>query len=258
MACHFKPVGIVILIFVFLFSGFVFANGDEFKKEEQTTGQEEIDNREVGMEILFPEPIRPARFYYNYGLGYLNMQKIENLNERTPEDLPDLGGGMLVRGWNYVFGFGDYWRGGWIKTHGSQDKAVGSGEDFRKITYEVEMSGILIEKSVYSDSLLDLALGAAAGRGIHRVKLLFTQPQTGEVNNPWQEPVSSNLNQPFYFFQPQINARFRLVGPIIGHIQGGYSFTLGRNRWYIEDEEIRDERFKSDGFHFSAGLGVRF
>jgi len=255
---HLKTVGFAVLIFVFLFSGFIQANGEEIKQEDQTIEQEQVDNYEVGMEILFQGPIRPARIYYNYGLGYLNLQKIENLNERIPEDFPSLSNGMLVRRWNSIVGFGDGWRAGWVKTHGSQNQSKGTGEEFRQITYDLEMGGVLIEKTVYIDPLVDLALGAAGGRGTHQVKLLFTQPQTGEMDNPWQDPVSSNLSQPFYFFQPQINARFRLMGPFIGHIQGGYSFTLGRNRWVIEREEISDERFRADGFHFSAGLGVRF
>ena len=258
MIYNFKAVCLVILIFVFLFPGLALANGDELKQEDQTPEQEEIDNSQVGMEILFTPPIRPAWFYYNYGLGYLNLQKVEGLNERIPGDFPPLSNGMLVRRWNFVIGLGDFWRAGWVKTHGDQTKATGTGEEFRQITYEIEMSGVLIEKSVYTDYRVDLALGAALGRGVHQVKLLFKEPQKGEIDNPWEEPVSSNLSQPFYFFQPQINARFRLVGPIIGHIQGGYSFTLGRERWYIDEKEIRDDRFRADGFHFSAGLGVRF
>ncbi len=255
MTNRFNWVFIVLAILLLFPVGAVLANGGT---QEYTVEQEWKDTEREEPQVPVPTFFRPARFYYNYGLGYLNLARVSDLNDRTHDDFPDLSTGMLVRRWNWVLGLGNDWRAGWVKVHGSQSTSTGAGEDFRQVTYSLEAGGFLVERVVYVDGLTDLALGVAAGRGTQEVKLLFSQPGTGEIDNPWKEPISSNLSQPFYFLQPQFNARFRLTGPFTANLQGGYTFTLGRDRWTIEGEAIRDERFRPDGFHLSAGLGVRF
>jgi len=250
--------GIILFFLILLFGGVSLANGDEVETSDYTVEQEWEQEEGEDLRVLLTETFRPARFYYNYGLGYLNLREIGSLNERTPTDFPQLENGMLVRRWSYVFGFREVWRIGWVKTHGSQDSSTGTGDDFRRISYNLEMAGVLVEKCVYLDSLLDIAIGVAGGRGNHQVNLLFSGPHVGTGDNPWQEPVSSNLSQTFFFLQPQINGKLRLGGPFIANLQAGYTLTAGRDRWTVEGEEVRDERFKTDGFHFSAGFGVRF
>ena len=253
----------VVLLLVFSLGALTWASGNDNDSEKEVEKsieeQLEMDPEELPEQLDFTVgPFRPSRFVGNYGLGYVHLREIEALNERTPGEFPDLEAGMVVRRWHYTFGTAEGLRLGWTKMYGSESRAAGSGEDYRKISYELEMGGFFVEQSIYLDQYVDLGLGAAFGRGTHGVNLLFYQPKTDANGDPWQEAVSSNLQQNFYFLQPQANAQIRVFGPFHVNLQGGYTLTVGRDLWDIEGQEIIDHRHRADGFHFSAGLGIRF
>lgn len=248
----FQKFSFLTILFLFLIWGVTEAAPVAENNNELQQGEAGLENISLNQETY-----SATSMAYNYGLIYLHFREMDALNQRTPPEFPDLNSGMLLRKSHYILGAPGGLKMGWVSFQGSQTREVGGGEDFRQISYELDMKGLLVEQTLFLRPRLDLAAGAVLGWGKHSVNLLFYDLEEGE-KSPWQEAFSSKMEQNYLFIQPQLSVRIRILGNFTINLEGGYTLSAGRDKWSIGEQDLEEGRHRTDGFHISLALGTRF
>ncbi len=248
----FFKIGVLSMLFLFLTWGVVVGAPIYENNNWLQQGAEEQESIS-----LTQAPYSTTRMGYNYGLIYLQFREMEILNAKTPPEFPDLNSGMLIRKSHYILGSPGGLKMGWVSFQGSQTRKTGEGEDFRQISYELDMQGFLLEQTLFLWSGVDLAAGAVLGWGNQSVGLVFYGLEEGG-NSPWQEAFSSKMEQSYFFIQPQLSARIRVLGNFSFNLEGGYILSAGKDTWNIGGQEITETRHRPDGLHISLSVGTRF